>query len=90
MAPQKDRQDQEKQMEKEGRLPPGQSLTQKFPILHYGSIPHFDPDTWRFFIRGEVNEDLVWTWEEFTQLPTTELVMDIHCVTRWSKFDTAW
>ena len=90
MASYQDRQDQEKQMEREERLPPGQSLTQKFPVLHYGSIPSFDPDTWRFFVRGEVEKDLVWTWEEFSQLPSTELKMDIHCVTRWSKFDTTW
>ena len=90
MAPIKDRQDQEKQMEKEGRLPPGQSLTQKFPVLHYGSIPPFDPKTWRFFIRGEVIEDLIWDWGEFSRLPSTEIMMDIHCVTRWSKFDTPW
>ena len=90
MTPQKDRQDQERQMEREGRLPPGQSLTQKFPVLHYGSIPSFDPNTWRFFVRGEVEQDLVWSWEEFSRLPSAELIMDIHCVTRWSKFDTKW
>jgi DMSO/TMAO reductase YedYZ molybdopterin-dependent catalytic subunit len=90
MASQTNRQEMEKQMEKEGRLPPGQSLTQKFPVLHYGRIPQFNPDTWRFFIRGEVEEELSWTWEEFTQLPSTEIKMDIHCVTRWSKFDTTW
>jgi DMSO/TMAO reductase YedYZ molybdopterin-dependent catalytic subunit len=90
MASYKDRQEQEKQMEQEGRLPPGQSLTQKFPILHYGSIPQFDPDTWSFFIRGEVEKELSWTWQKFTQLPSKEIMMDIHCVTRWSKFDTTW
>ncbi|TFG50208.1 MAG: sulfite oxidase-like oxidoreductase [Anaerolineales bacterium] len=77
-------------MEKEGRLPPGQSLTNKFPVLHYGSIPTFDPERWRFKIWGEVKQEITWTWEEFSQLPQTEIQLDIHCVTRWSKFDTLW
>ena len=84
------RQDQETQMDKEGRLPPGQSLTQKFPVLHYGGIPQFDINTWEFTIWGEVDKERTWTWQEFSQLPRTELNMDIHCVTRWSKFDTTW
>ncbi|MCJ7715535.1 MAG: sulfite oxidase-like oxidoreductase [Anaerolineales bacterium] len=90
MAQPIDRQEFEKQMEHEGRLPPGQSLTQKFPVLHYGSIPTFDPKTWRLRIWGEVKEEISWTWEEFTQLPQSVIKMDIHCVTRWSKFDTLW
>jgi DMSO/TMAO reductase YedYZ molybdopterin-dependent catalytic subunit len=77
-------------MKQEGRLPPGQSLTQKFPVLHYGSVPEFDPQTWTFKIWGEVETPLSLTWEEFSQLPRRQLTMDIHCVTRWSKFDTAW
>ncbi|MCJ7734621.1 MAG: sulfite oxidase-like oxidoreductase [Anaerolineales bacterium] len=85
-----DRQALENQMEKEGRLPPGQSLTNKFPVLHYGSIPTFDPECWRFKIWGEVKQEITWTWEEFSQLPLTEIQLDIHCVTRWSKFDTLW
>ena len=85
-----DRHDLEKQMEKEGRLPPGQSLTNKFPVLHYGGIPDFDPQTWRFRIWGEVEDEISWSWEEFNQLPKTEVLLDIHCVTKWSKFDTVW
>ncbi len=85
-----DRQSLEKKMQQEGRLPPGQSLTNKFPVLHYGSIPPFDPDSWQFRIWGEVEEEITWTWEEFNQLPKTEVLLDIHCVTKWSKFDTAW
>lgn len=85
-----DRHQLEEQMNKEGRLPPGQSLTVKFPILHYGSVPHFDLATWQFKIWGEVQEEVCFTWEEFSQLPQTELELDIHCVTRWSKFDTHW
>ena len=84
------RQDLENQMRQEGRLPPGQSLTQKFPILHYGSIPVFNSESWEFRIWGEVKEERSWTWKEFSQLPKSEIQMDIHCVTRWSKFDTTW
>ena len=85
-----DRQSLEDQMEENGRLPPGQSLTKKFPVLHYGSIPPFDPQTWSFRIWGEVEEEISWSWEEFSQLPQTEIELDIHCVTRWSKFNTRW
>jgi len=85
-----ERKDHEDRMQQEGRLPPGQSLTERFPILHYGSIPVFDPDTWRFKIWGAVEEEYSWTWEEFNKLPQTKLQLDIHCVTRWSKFDTQW
>jgi DMSO/TMAO reductase YedYZ molybdopterin-dependent catalytic subunit len=84
------RKEEEKKMEKSGRLPPGQSLTLKFPVLHYGSIPNFDPATWSFRIWGEVETPVTFTWDQFNQLPRRKLVMDIHCVTRWSKFDTEW
>jgi len=84
------RQSREQHMKKEDRLPPGQSLTQKFPVLHYGAIPTFDPKTWRFRIWGEVEEERSWRWEEFSRLDRTEITLDIHCVTRWSKFDTTW
>ncbi|RME91155.1 MAG: sulfite oxidase-like oxidoreductase [Anaerolineae bacterium] len=80
----------EEQMRRQGRLPPGQSLTRKFPVLHYGPVPPFNPATWDFRIWGEVEEERRWTWDEFNQLPRTKVVMDIHCVTRWSKFDTEW
>jgi DMSO/TMAO reductase YedYZ molybdopterin-dependent catalytic subunit len=81
---------EEEQYDQEGRLPPGQSLTKKFPVLHYGPVPRFDPESWDFRVWGEVEEPVRWTWEEFQKLPRTRLVMDIHCVTRWSKFDTQW
>jgi len=80
----------EEKIQQEGRLPPGQSLTQKFPVLHYGPVPSFNPATWDFRVWGEVEEEKRWTWDEFNQLPRTRLVMDIHCVTKWSKFDAAW
>jgi len=80
----------EEQVRKEGRLPPGQSLTLKFPVLHYGPVPPFNPANWDFRVWGEVEEEKRWTWAEFQALPRTKLRMDIHCVTRWSKFDTEW
>ena len=84
------RRDQEGDVRREGRLPPGQSLTQKFPVLHYGPVPRFDPAKWDLKVWGEIEEEKRWTWDEFQQLPRTQLHMDIHCVTRWSKFDTTW
>jgi len=80
----------ENRFKSEGRLPPGQSLTNKFPVLHYGPVPQFDPLTWDFKVWGEVETPLRLSYDEFMQLPRTKLVMDIHCVTRWSKFDTEW
>ncbi|MEP7285969.1 MAG: molybdopterin-dependent oxidoreductase [Chloroflexota bacterium] len=81
---------QEEEIKKEGRLPPGQSLTQKFPVLHYGSIPTYDLKTWTFRVFGLVEEEKTWNWDEFNALPRRKVTMDIHCVTRWSKFDTEW
>ncbi|MCL4505860.1 MAG: sulfite oxidase-like oxidoreductase [Chloroflexi bacterium] len=84
------RKDQENEIRKMGRLPPGQSLTNKFPVLHYGAVPNYDLAKWDFRIIGEVEEPRRFTWAEFSQLPTRQVTMDIHCVTRWSKFDTVW
>lgn len=84
------RKDLEDKVRQQGRLPPGQSLTQKFPVLHYGPVPTFNPATWDFRVWGEVEQERRWTWDEFNRLPRTQLQMDIHCVTRWSKFDTVW
>jgi DMSO/TMAO reductase YedYZ molybdopterin-dependent catalytic subunit len=86
----RDRRKEEQRVRQEGRLPPGQSLTLKFPVLHYGPVPHFNPATWDFRVWGEVEEEKSWTWDQFNQLPRTKIQMDIHCVTRWSKFDTVW
>jgi DMSO/TMAO reductase YedYZ molybdopterin-dependent catalytic subunit len=85
-----DRRKEEERVRREGRLPPGQSLTLKFPVLHYGPVPHFNPATWDFRVWGDVEEEKSWTWDQFNQLPRTKIQMDIHCVTRWSKFDTVW
>jgi DMSO/TMAO reductase YedYZ molybdopterin-dependent catalytic subunit len=86
----KNRKEEEKRIISEGRLPPGQALTQKFPVLHYGPVPRFDPATWDLRAFGEVEEEVRWTWDEFNKLPRSTIEMDIHCVTRWSKFDTSW
>ncbi len=84
------RREEEERVRKEGRLPPGQSLTEKFPVLHYGPVPGFDPQTWDFKVWGDVETPVTWSWEQFNRLPRTSIEMDIHCVTRWSKFDTTW
>jgi DMSO/TMAO reductase YedYZ molybdopterin-dependent catalytic subunit len=85
-----DRRKEEERVRGQGRLPPGQSLTLKFPVLHYGPVPPFKPATWDFRVWGEVEEEKAWTWEAFNRLPRSKIEMDIHCVTRWSKFDTVW
>jgi len=73
-----------------GRVPPGQYLTEKFPVLHYGSVPAVDLATWDFRVWGEVDSPLTLTWDEFRALPRTILTADIHYITRWSKLDTHW
>jgi DMSO/TMAO reductase YedYZ molybdopterin-dependent catalytic subunit len=70
-----------------GRLPPGQYLTEKWPVLHAGSVPHTDLATWDFRVFGEVENEVQLSWDELEALPTSENVQDIHCVTRWSRFD---
>jgi DMSO/TMAO reductase YedYZ molybdopterin-dependent catalytic subunit len=77
----------EQQRRSEGRLPPGQSLTLKWPVLHEGNVPRVDLRTWDFRIDGLVEKPLRLTWEEFNRLPQTEIQCDMHCVTRWSRFD---
>ena len=82
-----DRKKLEREMHDAGRLPPGQSLTLKWPVLHEGSVPRVDLSTWDFRIEGLVQKPVRLTWEEFNKLPKTEIRCDIHCVTRWSRFD---
>ena len=84
------RRQQEQDMKQSNRLPPGQSLTQKFPVLTYGPNPKFDPKTWDLRVFGEIETPMRWTWDEFLALPMVTITTDIHCVTRWSKFDTTW
>ncbi len=72
------------------RLPPGQYLTEKWPVLHAGSVPHVDLATWDFRVYGQVEKPLTLTWDQLRELPQTEITADIHCVTRWSRFDTGF
>ncbi|MBB3128494.1 DMSO/TMAO reductase YedYZ molybdopterin-dependent catalytic subunit [Paenibacillus rhizosphaerae] len=72
------------------KLPPGQSLTDKFPILHEGDVPHYNMEEWTLQITGEVEEPRTFTYKELLAIPTVAVNCDIHCVTRWSKFDTTW
>jgi DMSO/TMAO reductase YedYZ molybdopterin-dependent catalytic subunit len=73
------------------RLPPGQYFTEKWPVLHAGSVPHYpDLSTWTLRVFGEVENEVELSWQQFNDLPRTANVQDIHCVTRWSKFDTAF
>lgn len=75
---------------KQGASPPGQSLTDKFPVLHYGSVAGFNPHIWDFRAWGEIERPLTLSWSEFSHLPRTRVRLDLHCVTRWSKLDTLW
>jgi DMSO/TMAO reductase YedYZ molybdopterin-dependent catalytic subunit len=73
-----------------GRVPPGQYLTDRFPVLTVGPNPPFDLATWDLQVFGEVEDELQLSWDELMALPQKDVVVDIHCVTRWSKLDTAW
>jgi DMSO/TMAO reductase YedYZ molybdopterin-dependent catalytic subunit len=70
------------------RLPPGQYLTEKWPVLHAGTVPETDLATWTFRVWGEVETALELSWQQFNELPRSSTTQDIHCVTRWSRFDT--
>lgn len=72
------------------RLPPGQVVTAKWPVLTYGATPRVDLTRWTLRCRGLVENEVSWNWEEFRRLPRVEVVSDIHCVTRWSRFDNRW
>ncbi len=74
------------------RLPAGQYLTEKWPVLHAGSVPTYAADLagWDFRVSGEVEMPVTLTWQELNELPTVEVTQDIHCVTRWSRFDTTF
>ena len=72
------------------RLPPGQYLTEKWPVLHAGTVPDVDLETWELRVFGEVEEPLSLTYDELKRLPQSEITVDIHCVTRWSRFGTTF
>src|SRR5919112_3952529 len=73
-----------------GRLPPGQYEERDFPVLSAGPTPRVDLATWDFTIRGTDGREARWTWDELLALPRETPTVDIHCVTKWSKFDTTW
>jgi len=85
-----ERRQRERAMREAGRLPPGQSLTLKWPVLHAGTVPRFDPQRWDFRIAGLVEKPVRLTWQEFSRLPMIQVTADMHCVTRWSRFDVRW
>ena len=72
------------------RVPPGQYVTEKFPVLHYGSVPRTELSTWDFKVWGEVENPFAFDWAEFQSMPRGEFHGDIHCVTRWSKLDATF
>jgi DMSO/TMAO reductase YedYZ molybdopterin-dependent catalytic subunit len=76
--------------EQRSKLPPGQALTEKFPILHEGEVPQYEMSAWTLRVFGEVDEEYTFSYEDIMALPVSVVQCDIHCVTRWSKFDTHW
>src|SRR5215831_13260970 len=72
------------------RLPPGQYLTEKWPVLHAGDVADIDLTTWRLRIFGQVEEEVTLDYSQLKALPATEITTDIHCVTRWSRFDAGF
>jgi len=75
---------------REPRLPPGQIRTDKWPVLHYGSVPDVELAKWDLRVLGLVEHPQLWTWDEFRALPRVQVRSDIHCVTRWSRYDNLW
>jgi len=72
------------------RVPPGQYLTEKWPVLHYGPVPPFNPKTWDFRVFGTVENEIKLNWDEFQKLDQTAITADMHCVTTWSRLDQKW
>src|SRR5512140_1326603 len=72
------------------RVPPGQYLTEKWPVLHYGTVPRFDPKTWDFRVFGKVEHEITLKWDEFSKLDQQLVQADMHCVTTWSRLDQRW
>jgi len=75
---------------REKRVPPGQSRTRKWPVLHYGSVPVVDLTTWTLEVDGLVDRPLKFTWEQYRELPRVKVFADFHCVTRWSRLGNLW
>jgi DMSO/TMAO reductase YedYZ molybdopterin-dependent catalytic subunit len=76
--------------QRKNRVPPGQRLIDRWPVLNYGPVPRFDPARWSFRIWGLVNPERVLSYAEFTALPRVKVFSDIHCVTTWSRLDNLW
>jgi len=74
----------------DARLPPGQYLTERFPVLHVGDVPTYQPGDWDLKIFGLVDKPFTINLDELKSMPAVTLLTDIHCVTKWSKFDTTW
>jgi DMSO/TMAO reductase YedYZ molybdopterin-dependent catalytic subunit len=72
------------------RIPPGQSRTRKWPVLHFGRVPNVPIENWRLEVGGLVDRPLAFTWEEYRALPRVKVYSDFHCVTRWSRLDNVW
>lgn len=72
------------------RVPPGQVVTNKFPVLQYGEIPNISLENWAFKTSGDVEKELTVAWNQFLELPKAEITADMHCVTKWSKLDNKW
>jgi DMSO/TMAO reductase YedYZ molybdopterin-dependent catalytic subunit len=72
------------------RIPPGQSLTDDFPVLSAGPTPRIRTEDWSFTLKVGPKPVIKWNWAEFNALPQTRMTRDIHCVTAWSKLDTPW
>jgi DMSO/TMAO reductase YedYZ molybdopterin-dependent catalytic subunit len=75
---------------REARIPPGQQVTEKWPVLTYGATPRIERERWSFRCFGFVERETTWTWAEFLQLPRVEIGSDIHCVTHWTMLDVRW
>jgi DMSO/TMAO reductase YedYZ molybdopterin-dependent catalytic subunit len=72
------------------RVPPGQFVTQDFPVLSAGPTPHTPLDKWTFSIKRGSDTAMAWDWQQIQALPAQDITVDIHCVTKWTKFDTQW
>ncbi len=77
-------------MDRANRVPPGQKVTGKWPVLHFGNVPKIDKAKWTLRVSGLVEQERMLTFDEFQRLPATRVLSDIHCVTRWSRLDNSW
>jgi DMSO/TMAO reductase YedYZ molybdopterin-dependent catalytic subunit len=76
--------------ERKNRVPPGQYLTDKWPVLHYGGVPKIDKSKWNLKIFGLVDKERTLSFADFMSLPQSKVFSDIHCVTTWSRLDNLW